>query len=121
MKIEQAIGQADPTKGSITFDIVFDVPVTGLDPADFTVGGTYTGTFNANLTGSETTYQLTLSNMSGEGTVIVSLDADKAVDGSLIGNAESTSLDNTVEFDSVAPRRSLPRPRSSEPHERWSD
>lgn len=99
--VEKAVGQADPTNiPTAVFDVVFNVPVTGFDITDVVltsnVGGAVTG-----FTGSGTTYQVTVTGMSGQGTVSIAVPPDVALDGSLKGNAASTSVDNEVEFDTV--------------------
>jgi hypothetical protein len=107
--VDQATGQADPTNGSIAFDVQFNVPVTGLDANLFNI--TYGGTLDSSgvtldlvqdpLNSSH--YTLTIGGLTGEGDVTVSLPADAVVDGSQTGNVASTSVDNTVHFDDVAP------------------
>lgn len=103
--IEQGSAQADPTNvGSVVFDVVFDAPVTGftgasVDLSDSTVGGT----LSAVVAGSGTTYTVTVTGMSGIGTVVARVLAGAAVDGFDIGTIASTSTDNSVTFDSVGP------------------
>jgi hypothetical protein len=103
--INQAAAQADPTGTSpITFDVVFSEAVSDFVTGDVnlsasTAGGTLIGT----VTGAGTTYTVAVSGMTGDGTVIASIDAGVATgDGSALGNAASTSTDNTVTF-STAP------------------
>jgi hypothetical protein len=102
--INQASGQADPTEtGPIHFTIVFS---EAIDPASFaaediTVSGS---TGAANVVISEvapndgTTFNIAVSGMTDNGTVAVSLDANKVSD--LLGNenSASSSSDNTVTF-----------------------
>jgi hypothetical protein len=72
-----------------------DVSFTGS-----TAGGTLLGT----VTGSGTTYTVAVSGMTGTGTVSASIGAGVATgDGSGLGNAASTSTDNTVTYDITAP------------------
>jgi hypothetical protein len=107
--VEQAVGQNDPTNGAITFDVKFNVPVTGLVAGQFNI--TYGGTLDSGgvtldlepdpLDASH--YTLTISGLTGEGDVTVSLPANVVVDGSQTGNVASTSIDNTVHFDDVPP------------------
>lgn len=100
--INQAAGQADPTNGTIVFDVVFDVSVTGFTGTDVSfAGSTVGGTLQANVTGSGTTYTVTVTGMDGEGTVVASIPAGVAFDGSQTGNEASTSTDNSVFFDNV--------------------
>ncbi len=111
--IEVAAAQADPTNGSLSFDVQFNVPVTGLTAGLFNI--TYGGTIDSsgatlNLVQDpldETHYTFTISGLTGEGDVTVALPANSAVDGSLTGNAASTSTDATVHFDAIAPTETV--------------
>ncbi|HVK13319.1 MAG TPA: Calx-beta domain-containing protein [Gemmataceae bacterium] len=102
--VNQAADQADPTNGDIRFTVTFAAPVTGFTAGDvlFT-GSTAPGTLVPIVTGSGANYTVTVSGMAGNGTVVVSVPANAAVDGSQTGNSASTSTDNTVTFDNVAP------------------
>lgn len=111
--VEVAAGQADPTNGSISFDVRFNVPVTGLAAGSFAV--TYGG--GVDSSGATTAlvpdpldashYTFTVGGLAGEGDVTVSLPAGSAVDGSQTGNVASTSTDATVHFDAVAPTETI--------------
>ena len=62
--INQASGQADPTSDSpINFPVVFSEPVTGFATGDVTLSGT-AGATTAVVTGSGTTYNLSLIHIS---------------------------------------------------------
>ena len=102
--IDQAAGQADPTNTSpIDFTVVFSVPVSDFDTGDVTLGGTAGGT-TAIVTGSGTTYNVAVSGMTSWGTtVIASIDAGVAHSEAGNPNAASTSTDNTVTYDNIAP------------------
>jgi hypothetical protein len=98
--INQASGQADPVKsGPINFTVVFSEPVTDFATGDVTVGGTASGTLVGTVTGSGTTYNVAVSGMSGEGTVIPGIAVGKAHDAAGNSNTASTSSDNTVIYD----------------------
>jgi hypothetical protein len=102
--IEQAVGQADPTNGAtVNFTVVFTEPVTGFTTGDVTLGGT-AGATTAIVTGSGTTYNVAVSGMTRSGTVIASVAAGVASDDLGDPNAASTSTDNTVTVDHVAPQ-----------------
>ena len=102
--INQASGQADPTNASpVNFTVVFSAAVTDFAAADVTLGGTATGSKSAVVTGSGTTYNVAVSGMTGSGTVIASLAAGVAHDASSAANSASTSTDNSVTYDNVAP------------------
>jgi len=108
LTIDQTIGQADPVNYSpIEFTAIFDEPV---NTATFTAA-------DVNLDGTATTGIVTVSEIapndgtifsvlvevSGDGTVIVSISAGGVED--LVGNtnAVSTSTDNSITYDSTAP------------------
>lgn len=103
--IEQAAGQADPTNGSaVVFDVRFGKPVTGFTAAGIDLSaGSVGGTLVAEVAGSGTDYTVSVSGMAGEGTVIASVVANAATDVAGNGNPASTSTDNVVRFDAVAP------------------
>jgi len=105
--VNQSAGQADPTNGTtMSFAVEFSEPVTGLTAADFTgnnLGGTRT------LTGSGSSYVLTISGMTQQGTVTLTLGSGKAKDLSGTNNTASTSNDNIVTRDSVGPTVTINR------------
>ena len=101
--IDQAAGQADPTNTSpIDFTVVFSVPVSDFDTGDVTLDGT-AGATTGEVTGSGTTYNVAVSGMTSWGTVIASIDAGVAHSEAGNPNAASTSTDNTVTYDNIAP------------------
>ena len=103
--IDQAAGQADPTNASpIDFTVVFSEPVTGFTGSDVSfTGSTVGGTLVASVSGSGPTYTVSVTGMTGVGTVVASIPASAASDAAGNGNTLSTSTDNTVTFDNVAP------------------
>ena len=101
--INQAAGQADPTNTSpINFTVVFSKPVTGFINTDVALSGT-AGATTAVVTGSGATYNIAVSGMTGSGTVIATIPASAAQDTTGNGNTPSTSIDNTVLYDAIAP------------------
>jgi hypothetical protein len=120
--INQAAGQSDPTSSSpINFTVVFSEPVTGFASADVTLSGTASAT-TATVTEiapmDDTTYNVAVSGMSANGTVIAVVQAGAATDQAGNGNNASTSADNSVTFsDVVAPNTTInsapPNPTSS--------
>ncbi|MEA2933350.1 MAG: hypothetical protein QOI56_2135, partial [Actinomycetota bacterium] len=102
--INQAGGQADPTAASpINFSAVFSEPVTGFDGTDISfAGSTAPGTLSAAVTGGPASYNVAVSGMTGCGTVVVSIPANKAVDAANNQNQASTSTDNSVTFTCAA-------------------
>ena len=103
--IEQAVGQSDPTGSSpITFTVVFSEPVTGFVTGDVDLSAsTASGTLTGVVTGGPTIYSVAVSGMTGDGTVTASIDASKAQDLAGNNNTASTSADNSVLYDTVAP------------------
>lgn len=101
--INQAAGQADPTKGeTINFSVVFSEPVTEFSTGDCILSGS-SGATAAVVTGSGATYNVAVSGMSTTGTVIVSIGAGVAQDAAGNTNSASVSGDNTVIYDATAP------------------
>ena len=103
--INQAALQADPTAASpINFTAVFDREVTGFTGTDVQLSGTANAT-TAVVTGGPITYNVAVSGMTINGTVVASIPASGAVDLEGAANVISTSADNTVTFtgDVTAP------------------
>ena len=93
-----------PTPVPIHFTVTFSEAVIGFATGDVTLtAGTAPGTLVGTVTGSGTTYDVAVSGMTGSGTVIASVAADKATDAAGNGNAGSTSTDHTVTYDVTAP------------------
>ena len=88
-----------PTGGStMTFGLQFEEPVTGLAPEDFSVGGTSAGWAVTGVTGTASTYTITVhAGAPTDGTVILSLPAGSVTD--LAGNTGPPSaLQATASF-----------------------
>ncbi|WP_374688944.1 ExeM/NucH family extracellular endonuclease [Promineifilum sp.] len=97
--INQASGQLDPTGVSpINFTVVFSEPVTGFATGDVTLSGT-AGATTATVTGSGATYNVAVSGMTANGTVIATIAAGVAQDAAGNLNTASTSTDNTVTYN----------------------
>src|SRR5205807_2056457 len=107
--INQGGSQADPTSTSpIVFDVVFSEPVTGFTTGDVDLSAsTAPGTLTGTVTGGPTTYTVSVSGMTGDGTVIASIPAGVATDLALRPNTASTSTDNTVTYDPTAPTTTI--------------
>jgi hypothetical protein len=97
--INQSSSQTDdPTSASpINFTALFNEPVSGFTDSDVTLSGT-AGATTAVVTGGPTSYNVAVSGMTRDGTVIVSVPANAATDVGGNGNTASTSTDNTVTF-----------------------
>jgi len=97
--INQAGGQADPTDGSIiNFTVIFSESVSDFATGDVTLSGT-AGATTATVTGSGTTYNVAVTGMTDSGTVIASIDVDKAIGATSNTNNASASTDNSVTYD----------------------
>ncbi|MFA5890822.1 MAG: hypothetical protein WDA27_07715 [Actinomycetota bacterium] len=102
--INQATAQVDPTNtGPINFTVVFGEATTDFATGDVTVTGTAGGAKTATVTGSGTTYNVAVTGMSTSGTVIASVGAGAARDAAGNSNTASTSTDNAVTWDVIAP------------------
>ncbi len=101
--IDQAAGQVDPTGTSlINFTVVFTRSVTGFDGSDVDLSGTAnptTAVVTEAAPNDGTTFNVAVSGMTANGTVIASIPAN-VVDGE---NRASTSTDNTVTYNNTAP------------------
>lgn len=101
--INQAAGQADPTNTSpIHFTVVFSEPVTGFTSGDVTLGGSAGATTDMVteiVPNDGTTYDVAVSGMTGNGTVIAAVAAGVATDEGGNPNNASTSTDNAVTYD----------------------
>ena len=96
--INQASAQADPTNTSpINFTVVFSDPVSDFATGDVTLSGT-AGATTAIVTGSGTTYNVAVSGMTANGTVIATVAVNRATNVTGNPNTPSTSTDNTVTF-----------------------
>ena len=74
--INQAATQADPTNTSpIHFTVVFSEAVGDFATGDVTLGGTAGATARPSSRASGTTYDVAVSGMTGDGTVIATLAA----------------------------------------------
>lgn len=102
--VNQASSQADPVNaGPIVFTAVFNEPVTGFSSSSVTVGGTAPGTKSVSISGSGTTYTISVSGMTGSGTVTAAIPAGAVQDSNGTPNVASTSTDNSVLYDVTAP------------------
>ena len=109
--INQASGQTDPTSTSpINFTVVFSEPVTGFATGDVTLSGT-AGATTAVVTqiapNDGTTYNVAVSGMTTNGTVVATIGAGVAQDAAGNPNAASTSTDNTVTYNAPAATASI--------------
>jgi hypothetical protein len=106
--INQKSGQPDPTnQASILFTVNIGENGSNINPstfstADFTLGGTATGTITNMVQVSPGVYEVTVTPTTS-GTVILSMNAGVFTDNAGNLNTASTSTDNTVTFDNILP------------------
>ena len=95
--INQAGSQADPTGTSpVNFTVVFSQSVSDFATGDVTFTGTAGGSKTGAVSGSGTTYNVSVTGMTSAGTIIASIGTGKATDAAGNANAASTSSDNSV-------------------------
>src|SRR5262249_47029717 len=98
--INQAASQPDPASGStVNFTAVFSEAVSGFDPTDVNLSGTAnptTAVITEIAPNNGTTYNVAVSGMNANGTVIASVKANAAQDIAGNNSTVSTSSDNTV-------------------------
>jgi hypothetical protein len=102
--INQAVTQDDPTSSSqIHFTAVFSEVVTGFTGTDVAISGSALATSAAVTdSGDHKTYDVAITGMSLDGTVVVTIAAGGAQDAAINQNMASTSTDNTVTSSSIA-------------------
>src|SRR5207244_3204497 len=107
--INQKLGQADPTNAlPIEFTVVFSESVTGFTGSDVSLSGAAGAT--ATVTGSGTTYNVSVSGITADGTLVATVPVGGASDAAGNTNAASTSADNSVLYDTVNPVSSASGP-----------
>ena len=105
--VNQAVTQVDPTGSSpILYTVVFSKPVADFATGDVILSGT-AGAMTASVTeiapNNGTTYQVTVSGMTKNGTIIAAIAANVAHDAAGNPNVASTNTDNTVTYDTTPP------------------
>lgn len=90
----------------VDYTVTFSESVTGVDTSDFalTTTGTAAGTI-ASITGSGTTYTVTVNSLSGDGTVRLDLNSSgtSIQNGSSVAIAAGYTSGNTYTLDHTAP------------------
>ena len=92
--VEQAVGQTGTSP--INFTVTFNEATTDFATGDGTAGAT-----SATVTGGPTVFNVAVSGMTANGTVIVSVAAGVATDAAGNANTASTSVDNLVVFNGI--------------------
>lgn len=95
-------GTVDPTSSNtIHFTVAFSEPVTDFTATDVSLSGTANAATNVVTEvapNNGTTYDIAVSGMANDGTVIASIAANKVIDVAGNGNTASTTNDNTVTY-----------------------
>ena len=100
VRINQATDQADPTnRNPLRFTATFNEAVTDFTAADVTLGGTANRSgASVTVSGGPSSYTVSISGITGNGTVTAAVPANGATDGAGNGNTAATSTDNTVTY-----------------------
>ena len=105
--VNQVPGQADPTNSNpVLFNATFSEDVTSFTNADVTLSGTANlAGASIRVSGGPRDYTISISGLTGNGTVIATIAAGVATDAAGNPNTASASTDNsvTVKFDSTPP------------------
>ena len=102
--VEQAAGQRDMTNGrSVNFTAVFNGTVEDFTATGVVVSGTADGPLTVSVTGTGTTYNVAVSDVTSPGTVVVSIPAGVAHCGAANPNSASTSADNSIDVFHIGP------------------
>lgn len=104
LTINQKAGQADPTNTlPVEFTIVASEAVTNFAVADITQSGTASGLTWTLTTSDNITWSLKATAITGAGTLIPSIDANKLTDVAGNNNVASTSADSQVTYETTKP------------------
>ncbi len=97
--INRADNQNDPTLNpTVNFTVVFNAAVTGFTSSHVNITGTAEGTKSVNVSGSGSTYTVTVTGITSSGSVIADIAAGVITDASGHPNTASTSFDNNVMY-----------------------
>jgi LPXTG-site transpeptidase (sortase) family protein len=107
--INQAVGQLDPTGASpINFTVEFEEPidVSSFTAADISLSGTAGATtkvISQIAPDDGTTFNIEVSGMTGNGTIIATIAEGKVLDTAGNTNSASTSTDNIITYEISGP------------------
>ena len=94
--VSLSAGQASTGGGtSVSFDVVFSEPVVGFDGSKVNLGGSTEAGLVATVTGAGPAYTVTVTGMTGGGTVALQVDAATVADPAGNDNLESNSASVT--------------------------
>lgn len=104
LTINQKSGQADPTNTlPLEFTIVASEAIANFTVADVTQSGTATGITWSLTTSDNITWSLKATAVTGAGTLIPSITANKLTDVAGNNNTASTSTDNQITYETTKP------------------
>jgi len=104
-------GQANPTSApELHFTVTFSESVTGFAAEDVCLSGTAPGPLAIEVQGSGATYQVSVSGMTGSGTVTVRVAEGAATDASGNPSAQSSIEGCSVLYDGQRPSADLANP-----------
>ena len=83
---------------SVVFDVVFSEPVFGFSDASIDLSASTAPGVVAVVTGAGPAYTVTVSGMTGTGTIEINVLANVATDAATNPNAAATIIDNNVSF-----------------------
>lgn len=100
-----AVGTPAPNATTVNMTVTFSEAVTGVDTGDFTLTGSGTAAANvSSISGSGTTYTVTLDNISGQGTIRLDFNASGTGVGDQAGNgAPGYTTGSLITVDDTAP------------------
>lgn len=102
--IDQAASQPDPANlAPLLFTVIFTEPVIGFTAEDVVITGSAPGVKTVIVTGSDAAYEVSVSGMTGSGTVTASIPEGAAQDFAGNPSLASLSVDNIVAYDVTAP------------------
>ncbi|MHA6493530.1 DUF4347 domain-containing protein [Pseudomonas borbori] len=91
--------EVSPTSAtSVNFTLTFDEDVTGVDVGDFSIvgSGSAVGTLQSVVQLDARTYRITVANVSGSGSLGISLNAAGSGIGDAVGNSLTTNISSQV-------------------------
>ncbi|ASD64151.1 Calx-beta domain-containing protein [Bdellovibrio bacteriovorus] len=104
LTINQKAGQADPTNAvPVEFTIVASEAIANFAVADITQSGTASGITWSLTTSDNITWSLKATAITGAGTLIPSITANKVTDAAGNNNTASTSTDNQITYETTKP------------------
>lgn len=98
--VSNAPAQANPTSTSpVLFSATFSEPVTDFNAADVVLGGSAPGILSASVSGSGASYAISVSGMTGPGTVTAAVAAGTVHDAYGNTNTASTNTSDGISYD----------------------